>query len=74
MENDTNLQIAKALGSIDARLANIEANNMAQWAKLETMDGRLRSVEVKNAGISATVSGVVAIGIMAIKQGFTGHS
>ena len=71
MSNDYNMEIAKQLGSIDARLKNIEETNNKQWEEYKTLDGRIRSVEVKNAGISATVSGFVAVGIMAIKHSFT---
>lgn len=71
--SDINNEVITRLAVIDERLANIQENNNAQWEKISKIDDRLRTAEIKNAGVSATVAGLVAIGISAIKNGFNGH-
>lgn len=57
MRND---QIAKALGRIEAEMKCMNKSVDGMSAKIDQIDERLRSVEIKSGVISLTVSSVVA--------------
>lgn len=63
-------QIARELGEISATLKSIKEGQERQQKTLDTMDGRLRKVEVKSAINGAVSGGVMAVVIGIIKDTF----
>lgn len=65
MEKD---EIAFKLGEIHGTLQAIQKNDEAQTKKIDRINSRITSIEVKSAANGATAGGIIAVAIEAIKQ------
>lgn len=60
------------LGEIKGRLDHIQNDQEVIIRKLDSVDSRLRAVEVKSAVSGAVTGGIVSVAIALIKQRLTG--
>ncbi|MEO0368010.1 MAG: hypothetical protein AAF197_04400 [Pseudomonadota bacterium] len=67
MDEQTKQDLFRSLGSIESRLDALESSLKDNSEKLEKVDCRVRSTEIKSAGLSSILAFIVSVGMNLIK-------